>query len=390
MKMRTLIIMIIMLIIIVTISIIYTTIPRLELNGIQNMTISYRKQYEEPGVIIKNASSKNLNKVKIEDNIENATIGTYYVDYTLKLGSRTLKKRRNVKIIDDIQPIIKLEGNQITEISLNEDYKEPGYKAYDEYDGDLTDKVDITGKVDTKNYGEYIIKYKVKDNSNNAVEVNRIVKVIDEEAPKIICESEYSAFEIKTENIIGCKAIDNFDGDITDKLKIKGEHDTNKKGIYNIEYEVEDDSKNKTTINHNIIIYERNDKESEAYVVITDEKELKEMIEQNEIKASILTQKNIDEEYIKELEEKNYQIGIRISNNTFKTIEELEKYCTNNNIKIIKPNELNNPQEMNNQLNNTTKKIIIINEKTNIQNANTIIQLLKEMKYNFNKLENLK
>lgn len=388
MKTRTLIISIIILLTVIIISIIYTTVPRLELSGIQNMTISYREPYEEPGVILKNANTKYLNKVKMEDNIENEKIGNYYVDYTLKLGTRTLKRRRNIRIIDDIPPVIKLEGNQITEISINKEYIEPGYKAIDEYDGDLTERVEVIGKVDTENYGEYIIKYKVKDNSNNTVEVNRIVKVIDEETPKIVCETNYSAFEINTEKIIGCKAIDNFDGDITERIKITGEYDTSKKGIYNINYSVEDDAGNKTSTNHNIMMYESQEK-TQAYVIINDQEEIKDILEKKEINATIINAKNKTEEYLKDLKEKNYQIGLKIKDKTFRNLKELEEYCNNNHIIYIDTHKTLTTQEINELLNNNHKKIIMIEKKENIETAKTIIELLKEMKYDFKTLDKI-
>ena len=75
-------------------------------------------------------------------------------------------------------------------MSINKQYVEPGYTAIDEYDGDITNKVQITGEIDTENYGEYILTYKTTDNSNNQTEVNRIIKVVDEIKPKIICEQE--------------------------------------------------------------------------------------------------------------------------------------------------------------------------------------------------------
>ena len=388
MKKRTLIISLIIILVIIIISIIYTTVPRLELNGIQNMTISYREKYEEPGVILKNANTKYLNKVKIEDNLQNETIGTYYVDYTLKLGTRILKRRRNIKVVDDVPPVIKLNGEQITKISINKEYKEPGYKAIDEYDGDLTEKVEIIGKVDTKNYGEYIIKYKVKDNSNNTTEVNRIIKVIDEEPPKFECESEYSAFEQNTQNIIGCKAVDNFDGDITEKAKIIGQYDSNKPGIYKVQYTVKDDAGNETTINHNIIIYEK--REQEAYIITDDTKEIKEQIEKKEIPATITTPKNQTEEYKNELKEKNYQIGLKTKDKTFKSIKELEEYCTTNNITYININKTPLQQNITQIINNQKDIIIIIEENTNINDATTVIQILKEMKNKYEILDKIK
>lgn len=256
MKKGTIIITLSILSFIIIISVIYNTFPRLQLNGGQNITISYRDQYDDPGVIVKNANGNYMSKIKIDSNIKTEIIGNYYIDYSLKIGGKILHVRRNVKVIDNISPVIKLKGNQITEISINSEYKEPGYTAIDEYDGDLTEKVEIIGEIDAENYGEYVITYRVTDNSNNTTEVNRIVKIIDEEKPKIECKEEYSKFKIGTENPIDCKATDNFDGDITKNIKIEGEYDINTPGTYKIEYTVKDDAGNETKKEHKIIIYE--------------------------------------------------------------------------------------------------------------------------------------
>ena len=249
------IIPLLIIIIIIIISVIYNTFPRLQLNGKQNMTLSYREKYEEPGVIVKNANGNYMNKIKIESNLDTTKIGNYYIDYSLKLAGKKLHVKRNVKIIDNIPPIIKLDGNQITEMSINKEYKESGYKAYDEYDGDLTEEVQTSGKIDTENYGEYIITYKVSDKSGNTTEVNRIIKIIDEIKPEFECNEKISRFKIGTEKIIGCKAIDNYDGDITDKIEVTGEYNINEKGTYQVTYTVTDDAGNKNTKQHTIEIY---------------------------------------------------------------------------------------------------------------------------------------
>lgn len=389
MKTRTLIISLLILLTIIIISIIYTTVPRLELNGVQNMTISYREIYEEPGVILKNANVKYLNKLKIEDNIEQQKIGTYHVDYTLKLGARTLRRRRNIKIIDDISPIIKLDGDQIMEISINKEYIEPGYKAIDEYDGDITEKVEVNGKVDTTNYGEYIIKYKVKDNNNNQTEINRIVKVIDEEKPKIICESDYSAFAQNTETVIGCKAMDNFDGDITGKIKVLGNYDTKTPGTYNIQYTVEDETGNKTSINHNIIIYEETKRT--AYILINDEEMLKELLTKKEIPATIINPIEQTPDYIDELKNQNYQTELKIKNTTFNNVKEIKHYCENNQIKFINLNKNIINEKIQEIVNNKHEKTIInLSEEQDIKELKSIIGLLIESNYKFDTIEKIK
>ena len=256
MKNKIMIIPIIIIVTFIIISFIYNTYPRLQLNGPSNMILSYRDNYEEQGVIIKNATGNYMSKVKIDSNIDTKRIGNYYIDYSLNLKGKTLHVRRNVKIVDDIPPIIKLKGNQITEMSIGKDYIEPGFIATDEYDGDLTEKVQTQGEVDTETYGEYVITYRVTDNSNNTTEVNRIVKIIDEIKPKIECPSKETIIIKGTEEVIKCKAIDNYDGDITKKITIEGEYDINTPGIYEVKYKVEDDAGNKTVEEHKIIVKE--------------------------------------------------------------------------------------------------------------------------------------
>ena len=254
MKKNRIIIPLLILATIITISIIYNTLPRLQLNGPQNITLSYREEYEEQGVIIKNATGNYTSKIKIDNNIDTKKIGNYYIDYSLKLGGKTLHVRRNVKIIDDIDPVIELKGEQITKISKNKNYVEPGYTAIDEYDGDITDKVQIIGEVDIEKYGEYVLTYKVTDNSNNQTEVNRIIKVIDEIKPKITCTKEEVKIKKGDTIEIPCKAQDNYDGDITKNIKILGEYDTNTPGIYEIKYQAVDAAGNETTENGKIIV----------------------------------------------------------------------------------------------------------------------------------------
>ena len=250
------IIPILILIIIITISIIYNTLPRLQLNGPQNMTISYRDEYEEQGVIVKNATGNYMSKIKVDSNIDTKKIGNYYIDYSLKIGGKTLHVRRNVKVIDDINPVIKLKGEQIIEMSINKQYIEPGYTAIDEYDGDVTSKIQIIGEIDTENYGEYVLTYKATDNSNNQSEVNRIIKVVDEINPRIICKQEEIKIQKGTQVDPQCKAQDNYDGDITKEMKIIGDYDINTPGTYNIQYQVKDAAGNETTKDYKIIVEE--------------------------------------------------------------------------------------------------------------------------------------
>ena len=96
MKNKIILIPITILIIFVIISFIYNTFPRLQLNGPTNMTISYREEYEEQGVIVKNATGNYMSKIKIDKNIDNKKIGNYYIDYSLTLGGNFLMEEHTV------------------------------------------------------------------------------------------------------------------------------------------------------------------------------------------------------------------------------------------------------------------------------------------------------
>lgn len=329
MKKTTLITSIIIFTAIIIISIIYNTLPRLQLNGSKNITISYRQKYEEPGVIVKNANSKYMSRIRIDSNLDTKTIGNYYIDYSLKISGKTLHVRRNIKVIDDISPVIKLNGDQIIELSINKEYIEPGYTAQDEYDGDITNKVEVIGEVDTKKYGEYAIKYKVTDNNNNTTEVNRIVKIIDEEAPKIICKTQYSVFKTNSENIIDCKAQDNFDGDITEKIEIIGEYDKRTPGIYDIKYKVKDDAGNKQEQEHKIVILNEPQYQIKKITINIEQeeyiKQLKEIIDENDTNITIYTCMEDNNDYIEDLKNINYTYGITMCKKGKEDIKEIKK-----------------------------------------------------------------
>jgi peptidoglycan/xylan/chitin deacetylase (PgdA/CDA1 family) len=54
---------------------------------------------------------------------------------------------------------------------------EPGYKATDNCDGDLTGQVSVTGYVDGNTLGDYVLMYTVVDAYNNLTSVSRTVTV---------------------------------------------------------------------------------------------------------------------------------------------------------------------------------------------------------------------
>ena len=76
--------------------------------------------------------------------------------------------------IDEDKPVINLKGDSVIYLYGNTKYQELGYSAEDNCDGDITDKVVVSGKV-LDDIGEYTINYKVVDSSNNKSVITRKV-----------------------------------------------------------------------------------------------------------------------------------------------------------------------------------------------------------------------
>lgn len=99
------------------------------------------------------------------------------VSSTYSSTSTAIEDTENKTIIDTIAPTITLKGQEEISIDLNSTYKDEGCTAEDNIDGDITDKVVITGEVNTKKEGTYIINYNVQDSSKNKTEITRKVIV---------------------------------------------------------------------------------------------------------------------------------------------------------------------------------------------------------------------
>ena len=139
---------------------------------------------------------------------------------------------------------IELNNNNNIELKLGETYEEYGANAtYKKKD--VSSEIKIDGNVDTNKVGEYTLTYTINEN-NKSKKVERTVKVIENIEPKIyLIGDETQEVLVNTEyKERGAKASDNYDGNISDKIKINGNVDTSKIGEYSVEYNVSDFSGN--------------------------------------------------------------------------------------------------------------------------------------------------
>ena len=143
-------------------------------------------------------------------------------------------------------PNISLLGKSIITIKLNEEYKDKGVKVI--YQGkDISKEVKVKDNIDNSKVGTYKITYTIKKGFFE-IEKTRKVKVIDDIKPiiELTGEKEINLCPGKKFDELGYIATDNYDGDITKKVKIE---ETEEK----ITYTVSDSSGNKVSISRNFI-----------------------------------------------------------------------------------------------------------------------------------------
>ena len=151
-----------------------------------------------------------------------------------------------VVLVDKVLlPQIVLNGGENIVINYNEKYKENGFKA-NFWGNDLTSKVLVEGKVNEKKLGEYEVDYKVKYGFIER-KVVRHIYVKDIEKPKLSVTSDdlyvCPDSKIKKDKVT---AIDNYDGDISSKVKVKVLKDK-------IIYSVQDSNGNKKIVTKKVI-----------------------------------------------------------------------------------------------------------------------------------------
>ena len=155
---------------------------------------------------------------------------------------------------------IKLNGKEKVIVSVNNKYKEYGASAKF-LNKNISKDIIIKGKVNTKKIGTYKITYTIKKLLLKK-SISRKVLVKDLEKPVITLENAKEIYLV-VGNIYkeyGYTALDNYDKDITSKVKVIGNIDTNVVGSYTLTYTVKDKSNNEDSVERIIKVYEEDKK----------------------------------------------------------------------------------------------------------------------------------
>ena len=83
---------------------------------------------------------KNIN-YKIKGKVDTKKVGTYFVTYEANYKGKHFKIEKEVKVVDKKSPKLVIEG-AFTNVCPNGKVKDVKVRASDNYDGDITDKIE--------------------------------------------------------------------------------------------------------------------------------------------------------------------------------------------------------------------------------------------------------
>lgn len=114
---------------------------------------------------------------------------------------------------------MKINGKRNVTISIGDEYIETGANAtLKRLSGNKELKVEIIGEVNVNKIGRYVIAYK-SNSGNLKKEIIRVVNVIDDIKPVLSINGDVVGCKKKNLLEYDVRAIDNYDGDITDNIK---------------------------------------------------------------------------------------------------------------------------------------------------------------------------
>lgn len=164
--------------------------PEITLFGDETMKVKLNGKFKDPGAIAKdNVDGDITKKIKKSGKVNTKKEGSYTVKYSVSdsSGNKTSIKRT---VIVEASAVEKTKDTTKPEIVFNNpsvvttictgskiDYSKTGlygYNAYDDVDGNVTDKVTVSGDIGIiDNSGTYELKYSVSDKAKNKYTTTR-------------------------------------------------------------------------------------------------------------------------------------------------------------------------------------------------------------------------
>ena len=227
------------------------TPPTITLIGGARIPTPLSVPYVDPGYeAIDNIDGNVTSMVVVTGMVDTNTEGTYILQYDVSdsAGNAAMTQNRTVIVTSDMTPpVITLKGHLRIEVAAGIPYVDPGYTATDDIDGNITERVVVTGLVNTDVLHAYMLHYDVSDSAGNAaITQNRIVSVVDATPPVFtLIGGTYITVPASVPYVDpGYTAIDAIYGNVTHRVAVSGTVNTDALGSYTLLYFADDASGN--------------------------------------------------------------------------------------------------------------------------------------------------
>ena len=149
------------------------------LTGPDTVTMEYGESYDESGARAILRGSLVFTEgmelpVRVDGQVPELALGEFALTYTASFGPWSGSAVRTVRVVDTQAPVITLFTNSAAYTWPGHAYREEGYLAVDNYDGDLTHRVVVT-----ESGG--VVTYTVSDSSGNSAAVTRQIRYAEPE-----------------------------------------------------------------------------------------------------------------------------------------------------------------------------------------------------------------
>lgn len=293
--------------------------PRIDLEGSKVIEVEYQSKYKEPGFASSYFGENLSPMVKVKGKVDTSKIGEYPITYQVTYHGFSTTKTRIVKVVDSSYPEITFTtDDKKLYLCPDRKYLYDDYKAVDNYDGDITDKVKVT-----KN-GEKLI-YVVSDTFGNKTVVERDVFYKDILGPTL----ELDGGDVTTLAIGDTftdstyQVSDNCDKNI--KVEVSGDVDTSKAGTYERVYTATDSSSNTAKKVQKVIVLEPS-KQGVIYLTFDDGPRsgttdiILNILKEENVKATFFVTNSGPDDLIKRAYDEGHAIGLHTASHDYSVV----------------------------------------------------------------------
>ena len=208
------------------------------LAGAPLIVLSLHEAFSDPGAGAVDVRDGILT-VTVGGSVDSDAVGEYTLTYSATdAAGNTGRATRTVRVVDDIPPVVTLNGEAAMSTPYRGTFSDPGATATDDPDGSLA--VTVGGSVDSDTVGEYTLTYTATDAAGNTAEATRTVRVVDGIPPVVTLNGGAVVTMSYRETFTdpGATAVDDPDGALP--VTVTGAVESGRVGVYALTYTAAD------------------------------------------------------------------------------------------------------------------------------------------------------